>query len=301
MTDRERADRLRAQFGEGTASGESNAAAIWEAFDLLLDTERFLNLGYSPWYLPHAVGSSQRRMALQLGRRLGHRLGYTAGVELLDVGCGRGGPSVDLLRTFGFDVTGVDLVGHNVELARRTAATERVDAGFLVGSATRLPVATDSVQVCVLVDAAPYISDKEALLSEVARVLEPGGVLAMSDLLQIEDADATAVERFTETWDMAPLTTLEHYREVVPECGFVARRYEDVTAHSVGRFGFWAELFLALSRTPLGAVADRVLGRAGVDLAAVTEQVEATRPALADLRHYVVTARLDDQEGTAGE
>jgi hypothetical protein len=29
-----------------------------------------------------------------------------------------------------------------------------------------------------------------------------------------------------------------------------------------------------------------------VDLAAVTEQVDATRPALADLRHYVVTARL---------
>jgi len=298
MTDRKRADRLRAQFGD---SGAGESRAIWDAFDLLFETERFLNLGYSPWYLPHAVGSSQRRMAIQLGRRLGHRLGYTAGVSLLDVGCGRGGPSVDLARNFGFDVTGVDLVGHNVGLARQNAAEAGVDAAFLVGHATQLPIATDSVQACVLVDAAPYVDDKRALLSEVARVLEPGGMVAISDLLRAESADSVAVERFTDAWDMGPLATLDHYREVVAECGFTARRYEDVTPHSVGRFGFWADLFLALERTPLADAADRLLDRAGVDLDIVTGQVEATRPALSDLRHYVVTARLGDQEGTAGE
>lgn len=289
MTDRDRADRLRAQFG---GNDDSDSAAIWEAFALLLDTEHFLNLGYSPWYLPHAVGSSQRRMTLQLGRRLGHRLGYTAGVSLLDVGCGRGGPSVDLVRNFGFDVTGIDLVDHNVALARRNAAAAGVDAAFLTGSATRLPIASDSVQACVLVDAAPYVGDKRALLSELARVLEPGGVLALSDLLQGSDADSAAVKRFTETWDMGSLATLDDYREAVRESGFVARRYEDVTPHSVGRLGFWADLFLALEQTSLRTVADTLLGRAGVDLDAVTEQVRATRPALGDLRHYVVTARL---------
>mgnify|MGYP000548431449 CR=1 FL=1 len=298
MTDPDRADRLRTQFGD---SGAGESRAIWDAFDLLLDTERFLNLGYSPWYLPHAVGSSQRRMAIQLGRRLGHRLGYTAGVSLLDVGCGRGGPSIDLVRNFGFDVTGVDLVGHNVGLARENAAEAGVDATFLGGSATRLPIATDSVQACVVVDAGPYVGDKRALFSELARVLEPGGVVAISDLLRVESADSAAVERFTDAWDMGPLATLDRYREVVGDCRFAARRYEDVTPHSVSRFGFWAELFLALERTPLGTVAERLLDRAGVDLDAVTGQIEATRPALSDLRHYVVTARLEDQEGTAGE
>lgn len=287
MTDRERSDRLRAQFGE---TGEK--AAVWDAFDLLLATDRFLNLGYSPWYLPHAVGSSQRRLAGELGRRIGRRLGYTAGVSLLDVGCGRGGPSVVLAQRFGYDVTGVDLVAHNVDLARRNAENAGIDASFLVGDAQRLPIATDSVRACVVLDAAPYVGDKRALLSELARVLEPGGVLAMSDLLRSETADPEAIERFSDAWDMAPLATLEEYRETVRETGFVERRYEDVTAHSVGRFGFWADLFLALESTPLGTGASRLLAHREIDLDAVTKQVEATRPALADLRHYVVTARL---------
>jgi ubiquinone/menaquinone biosynthesis C-methylase UbiE len=289
MTEADRADRLRMQFGDGS---ERDSAAVWDAFDLLLETDQFLNLGYSPRYLPHAVGSSQRRLAVQLGRRLGHRLGYTAGASLLDVGCGRGGPSLDLARRFGFDVTGVDLVGHNVALARRNASEAGIDAAFLVGSGTRLPIATDSVRACVVVDAAPYIGDKHRLLSELARVLEPGGALALSALLRSETADPATIDRFTDAWDMAPLATLDRYREVLPACGFTARRYEDVTAHSVGRFETWAALYLALAGTPLGTAAERLLSRAGVDLDAVTEQVRATRPALPSLRHYVVTARL---------
>lgn len=288
MTDRDRFERLSAQFG-----GRGESAAVWEAFDLLLETDRFLNIGYSPWYLPHAVGSSQRRLTVQLGRRLGRRLGYTAGVSLLDVGCGRGGPSVDLARRFGFDVTGVDLVGHNVTLARQNAARAGIDADFLVGDAEALPIADDSVRAAVVVDAAQYVADKRALLAELARVLEPGGVVAISDLLATPSADPATVERFTDAWDMAPLATLGTYRTAAADAGFSARRFEDLTRHSVGRFGTWTRLYLALERTPLGRVAERALARLGVDLAAVTTQVEATRPALPHLRHYVTTARLD--------
>lgn len=291
MTDRDRADRLRVQFGDTDRPDASSA--IWDALDLVLETDRFLNIGYSPWYCPHVVGSSQRRLAMQLGRRLALRLGYSAGVPLLDVGCGRGGPSLDLAQRFGYEVTGIDLVGHNVALARQNAVSAGVDAAFLVGDAERLPVESDSVRACVVVDAAQYIADKQALLSELARVLEPGGVLALSDLVRTPGSDRETVDAFADAWDMAPLTTLDRYRSAVAECGFVERRYEDVTAHSVGRFGVWTELFLALERTPMGAVAARMFSPFGVDLDAVTEQVEVTRPALPSLRHLVVSARFE--------
>ncbi|MEF8882549.1 MAG: methyltransferase domain-containing protein [Halapricum sp.] len=297
MTDRARYDRLRAQFGVGDGSSDdgtdADATAVWNAFDLILDTDRFLNLGYSPWYLPHAVGSSQGRLARQLGRRIALRLGHSAGVPLLDVGCGRGGPSVVLAREFGYDVTGVDLVDHNVSRALSNAEEAGVEAAFLVGDAPQLPVATDSVRACVVVDAAPYVADKRGLVSELARVVEPGGVVAVSDLLRTDEVDSMAVERFIDAWDMAPLATLADYRDMVPDAGFVATRYEDVTDHSVGRFGFWADLFLALAGTPIGCAAESLLGDRGIDLDAVVGQVEATRPALPELRHYVVTARLE--------
>lgn len=293
MTDRDHYERLQAQFGGGTGEDTSSETAIWDAFDLFLETDRYLNLGYSPWYLPHVVGSSQRRLGIELGRRLALRLGYTAGVPLLDVGCGRGGPSVALTQEFGYEVTGIDLVAPNVVRARSDAAEAGVEVAFLVGDAQHLPIATDSVRACVVADAAQYVGDKRGLLSELARVLKPGGVVAISDLLRTGEADPAAIERFTDAWDMAPLATLTEYREAMPDAGFSATRYEDVTANSVGRFGFWADLFLTLVGTPVGNAAERLLAWKGIDLDAVIEQVEATRPALAELRHYVVTARLE--------
>ncbi|MCU4719545.1 methyltransferase domain-containing protein [Halapricum hydrolyticum] len=288
MTDRDRRQQVRAQF-----RGETEAAAVWDALDLLIETDRFLNLGYAPRYLPYPALSTQRRLAAEVGRRLTLRLGYSAGVELLDVGCGRGGPSVVFARRFGFDVTGVDLVADNVRRARATAREADAGIAVLVGDATRLPIATDSVRACVVLDATPYVGDKRALLEEIARVLEPGGVMALTDLVHETTADPATIERFTDAWDMAPLVPLSRYRELVPSVGFSRVRYDDLTAHSVGRFGFWAALFLALVRTPAGTIAGRLLARAGVDLDAVREQVEATRPALPALRHYLITGHRE--------
>lgn len=287
MSDRDR--RLIAQF-----SGTGETAPVWEAFALLFDTDRFLNMGYSPWYLPHAVGSSQDRLARYMGRQVALELGYSAGVSLLDAGCGRGGPTLTLARRFGFDVTGVDLVAHNVEVARENAAESAVDAEFCVGDVRQLPVATDAVEAAVVVDAAQYVAEMDDLFAELSRVTAPGGVVAVSDLALAEGLDTdqrAAVERFADAWDMAVPQEVAATRTDAEEAGLTALRIEDVTAHSVGRFGVWADLFLAAERTPLGSLGERVLGRAGVDLPAVRRQVEATRPALPHLRHVVVVGR----------
>jgi len=283
--------RLTAQF-----SGVGSTAPVWEALDLVLDTDRYLNMGYSPWYLPHAVGSSQARLGLYLGRAVALEQGYTAGADLLDVGCGRGGPTVALADRFGFDVTGVDLVAHNVALARTNAARAGVDAAFCTGDARRLPVTTDAVDACTVVDAAQYVADVESLYAELARVTRPGGAVAVSDLA-LRDGGAAGVDRqaaieaFADAWDMAVPRPLSATRAAVADASLDRRRIEDVTANSVGRFGFWADLFLALLDTSVGPVAERVLGVAGVDLDAVETQVAATRPALPHLRHVVVVAR----------
>lgn len=280
----DRTARLVAQF-----SGEGDAAPIWEAFALLFDTERYLNMGYSPWYLPHAIGSSQDRLGRYLGRRVALELGYSAGATLLDVGCGRGGPTLALARGFGFDVTGVDLVGHNVELARRNAESEGVEADFCVGDARRLPIRGNAVDASVVVDAAQYVAELEALFSELVRVTD--GVVAVSDLAVEPGHDRAAVERFADAWDMAVPQPVDAIRADARAAGLDAIAITDITDNSVGRFDFWADLFLGLTATPLGSVATRPLSRVGVDLDGVRKQVEATRPALDSLRHVVVVGR----------
>lgn len=277
----------------------SGSDPVWDAFALLFDTDRFLNMGYSPWYLPHAVGDSQDRLARYLGREVALALGYSAGARLLDVGCGRGGPTATLARTFGFDVTGVELVAHNAILARTALARAGVDADICQGDARRLPIRTDAVDACVAVDAAQYVAGTDRLFTELARVTAPGGALAVSDLVVTAEAASdpaamATVERFVDAWGLAVPSTAARLQTSAADAGLADITRTDITANSVGRFGPWADLFLALSGTPLGTLSEPGLARVGVDLDAVRQTVQATRPALPYLRHVVVTGRVEE-------
>ncbi|GAB3325371.1 class I SAM-dependent methyltransferase [Haloplanus salinarum] len=267
-------------------------ADVWRGFDHLLDTEAFLNLGYSPWYLPHAVGSSQARLADRLGDRLAAALPATDGVRLLDLGCGRGGPAVRLAERFGFDVIGVDLVPYNVRRAAETARSAGVDPAFVVGDATRLPVVAEAVPACVAADSIVYVPDTAAVFAELRRVLEPGGVVVCSDLVaapDVDDAARRAVDAFADAWDMPPLLAADAYERVVAD-HLTVRSVEDVTAHSVGRFRTWTALYLRLADALGGRPLAAVLRRLDLDPAAVTERIRRAHDALPHLRHVVVVA-----------
>jgi len=283
-------------------AGRSERADIWRAFALFLDTERFLNLGYSAWYQPHVVGSSQRRLATELGRTLSEHLPRTAGVRLLDIGCGRGGPSVHLAGRFGFRVVGVDLVPYNVARARDNAADAGADAAFAVGDAANLPIAPESVAACTAVDSLVYLPDRPAVFAELAAALEPGGVLVFSDLVARPDATNArqrAVARFAEAWGMPPLGSAPAYEGALADAGFAVRTVEDITPHSVGRFRKWTALFRRVHDGPAGPLIDRLLERRGLNAGTITEQIERAHEALPALQHvrFVVEKRPRSSPG----
>ena len=234
-------------------SYRGEAAEIWRAFDRFLDTDAYLNLGYSPWYLPHVVGSSQRRLADVVGDGLADRLGETAGRRLLDVGCGRGGPATVLATAYGFDVTGVDLVPYNVEAARRTATGADADGGreggraeFVVGDATRLPIATGSMDAAAAIDSTVYVPEVGAVFTELARVLRRDGAVAVTDLLARDGLDRTeqaSVDAFADTWDMPGIVPVGRALEEVADAGLSVDEVWDLSPHSVGRFRTWTRLY----------------------------------------------------------
>ncbi|MFB6156461.1 MAG: class I SAM-dependent methyltransferase [Haloferacaceae archaeon] len=284
-------DRLRERIGE-QFSYRGSRADVWRLFDLILDTDAFLNLGYSERYRPHFVGSSQRRLAARVGRELAARL-PTTDVTLLDVGCGRGGPTVHLSERFGFRAVGVDLVPYNVARARENAAGSDADAGFVVGDATALPFAPGSVPACVAIDAFVYLPDRAAVLSEIETALEPGGYLAFSDLVVragADDAERQAVERFADAWDMPPPWSRPAYERALDDAGFEVCSVADVSAHSVGRFRKWTTPFVWLHAGPLGGLVDRALSTRGLDAATITDQVRRAHEALPALRHEIFVA-----------
>lgn len=278
----------------GQFSGTDDRAAIWRGFERFLPTREYLNLGYSPWYLPHFAGTSQRRLAGYVGAQIAAELPATDGVRLLDVGCGRGGPALHLADRFGFDVTGVDLVPYNVASARENARDHGLDAEFVVGDATALPLAVDSMMACTAIDALVYVPERGAAITEIASVLERNGVLVCSDLVcqaGLDEEARAAVSRFADAWDMPPLASLPEYRQLFLDSSLRLEAVESITANSVGRFRRWTTLFLELFDSPLRPLGVRLLRRMGLRAAAVRDQIAAAHRALPHLEHVVFVAR----------
>jgi len=120
---------------------------------------------------PDFVGPRHRLRESLLLRLL---LSGRPGPELLNVGAGQGTFS-RLLEARGFQVTSVDPSAAAVELLRA-----RVRGPVLAAAAEALPFADASFDGAVLGEVLEHVEDDLAGLREVARVVRPGGVVAIS-------------------------------------------------------------------------------------------------------------------------
>jgi SAM-dependent methyltransferase len=97
----------------------------------------------------------------------------------LDVGCGTGSVTASLARAAGPDglALGVDI--SEPMLARAVRAEAGPQIGFLRADAQRLPLRDETVDAVISVAVLQLIPDPAAALAEMARVLRPGGRLAV--------------------------------------------------------------------------------------------------------------------------
>lgn len=93
--------------------------------------------------------------------------------RLLDVGCGSGSVTTSALSR-GADVTAVDTEGSMLDLTRERAP----DAAVLRAALPSLPFPDDSFDAIVASFVLNHVSDPLASLTELARVLRPGGRVA---------------------------------------------------------------------------------------------------------------------------
>lgn len=102
--------------------------------------------------------------------------------NLLDIGCGIGGPARWIAAKYGCRVTGVDLTAEFCAVARElNTLTGLADpVRILHGSALSLPLPDDSFDRAYSQAALMNVADKQGVFREVLRVLQPGGLLALS-------------------------------------------------------------------------------------------------------------------------
>jgi len=122
--------------------------------------------------------------------RLAELAGLAAASRVVDIACGTGATARLLARELGAETVGVDLGAQAVEEATRaTAAAGLADrARFLHGDAEALPLADASFDVALSECSLCTFPDKERAVAEMARVLRPGGTIAIADVTAVHAA-----------------------------------------------------------------------------------------------------------------
>ena len=128
--------------------------------------------GFGGWLLGHAMRVANRRpTALTIAA-----LEIRPGDEVLDLGCGTGDALGILGRKVGSrTVSAVDHAPDMVLAARRRHPTARV----ALGTFTALPFADESFDRILAANVAYFWQNDAAVLAEIARVLRPGGRMAL--------------------------------------------------------------------------------------------------------------------------
>jgi ubiquinone/menaquinone biosynthesis C-methylase UbiE len=111
--------------------------------------------------------------------------------HVLDIGSGLGGPARTVAETYGCKVTGIDLTQAFCSAA--AAMSDWVGLGkrvsFKQGDATNLPFGNKTFDAAMTIHVAMNIAAKGKVYSEALRVLKPGGIFAVYDVLQGEGGE----------------------------------------------------------------------------------------------------------------
>ena len=107
------------------------------------------------------------------------------GELVLDVGSGAGTDSLVAAQMVGSEgrVTGIDMTSEMLAKARAAAADmDAANVQFVEGEVERLPFEDASFDVVISNGVIDLIPDKDAVFSEIHRVLRPGGRIQIADV-----------------------------------------------------------------------------------------------------------------------
>ena len=133
------------------------------------------------------------------GERLVQAAGVTGSDEVLDVACGTGNATLPAAAA-GAKVTGLDLAPEMLAAAAKRAADAGLDVDWREGDAEVLPFDDGTFDVVLSSFGAMFAPRHDVVADELARVLRPGGRLAMSNWAP----DGTIAEFFATVMAYGP-------------------------------------------------------------------------------------------------
>jgi arsenite methyltransferase len=203
--------------------------------------------------------------ALRRRRLVRSALAAAPGERILDVGCGPGFYSAELLEEVGPEgsIVGVDSSASMLALAaHRCEGHGNVE--FDQGDATSLPVEGASFDAVLCVQVLEYIPDLPAALAELYRALRPGGRVVVWDVdwatVSWHSEDPARMRRVLRAWD-EHLADPSLPRTLAPAMRSAGFEHVEMQAHSFATAEFDPDTYGAAT-VPM--ISSFVRGRNGV-------------------------------------
>ena len=199
--------------------------------------------------------------------RLALLAGVRAGDHLLDICSALGGPARHLAAGYGCQVTGVDATAAMVaEAQRRTDKAGLANrVSFRLGNALDLPFRGSTFDIVWGQDAWCYVTDRERLISEAARVAKPGGTLAFTDWVETGRMTDGEREELLSFMLFPSLETPTGYDTLLARYGWEVTGYENLNRAFALSLGGYLDLVT-------GDLQPAIIGQFGQEMYTMVEQ-----------------------------
>jgi tocopherol O-methyltransferase len=151
---------------------------------------------------------SKEQAQLQLIEHLAQLAKIKPGSDILDIGCGFGASSLYLAKTYNAAVTGINTSSVQVEMAIKAAASEKLDARFLVMDAEAMDF-HKQFDLLWSVESISHYEHREKFFASAARLLKPGGLFAITDWFKKENLTPVETGKFIDPIEQGMMVKLQ--------------------------------------------------------------------------------------------
>ena len=163
-----------------------------------------------------------------------------SGKTVLDIGCGCGGAVIHLIKKHGAkSVLGIDIESLVIKRAQELAVKHGLSslAHFRCVKPGPLDILDESVDLVFSKEVFLHIPNKDDLIKDIYRVLKPGGLIATSDWMRIDDKPPSMLMQeyiAAEGLDMY-MCSLKRYEQALKNAGFIDIVIKDRNAWYLGK------------------------------------------------------------------
>ena len=221
---------------------------------LLSDRFPRSNQYHPAWVVARSSGGAN---ALWLTEWLVEALDLKAGMQVLDLGCGRALSSIFLHRELGVHVWAADLwfsATDNLQCIRDAGVSASVYP--IHAEARALPFAAEFFDAIVCIDSLQYYGTDDTYAHYVARFLKPGGVIAMAGAGLTRELDGDVPPALHGWWEpnMACLHSHEWWRRHWQRSGILEVTHADSLPEAWQLWLHWQQAIAPDNRTEIEAL-----------------------------------------------